>query len=254
MTEITTDNCIMGIANIYEISIGSFDLKQSGKILKAKSYAKFIEGKNILAATQKKCDELLQEVNRKSDQIIKDAEAKANEIIEQAKQTKKQEEERGYSAGFENGKQEISNEMMSFVSKSANSFSRLEEDVVEVVKSALRKIIGKIDKTELIVSVVKHSLQKIKTQKQATLKVAPGEAQTLRDKIQDLTKDSPVLEFLNIFADTHVQPGSCIVETELRVVDGSIPVELAAIENALSKAKSRTLWIINTTIIILLDT
>ncbi|MDR2779112.1 MAG: HrpE/YscL family type III secretion apparatus protein [Puniceicoccales bacterium] len=229
----------MGIANIYEISIGSFDLKQSGKILKAKSYAKFIEGKNILVATQKKCDEILQEAHRERDQIISDAKIKADEIIERAKQTKKQEEERGYSEGFENGKQEISNEMMSFVSKSANSFSRLEEDVVEVVKSALRKIIGKIDKTELIVSVVRHALQKIKTQKQATLKVAPGEAQVLRDKVQELTKDTPVLEFLDICADTHLQPGSCILETELGVIDASIPVQLAAIENALSKAKSR---------------
>jgi hypothetical protein len=52
---------------------------------------------------------------------------------------------------------------MTFISKSANSFSRLEKDGVEVVKSALRKMIGKIDKTELIASLVKHSLQKIKT-------------------------------------------------------------------------------------------
>ncbi|MDR1457770.1 MAG: HrpE/YscL family type III secretion apparatus protein [Puniceicoccales bacterium] len=238
MTKITPDNT-MGIANIYEISIGSFDLKQSGKILKAKSYANFTAGKSVLTTTKKKCDEIFQEANQKSNQIIRDAETKANEIIEQAKQTKKQEEERGYAEGFENGKQQISNEMMSFVSKSASSFSRLEGDVVEVVKSALRKIIGKIDKTELIVSVVRNSLQKIKTQKQATLKVAPGEAQVLRDKVQDLTKDTPVLEFLDICADTHLQPGSCILETELGVIDASIPVQLTAIENALSKAKSR---------------
>ncbi|MDR0742229.1 MAG: HrpE/YscL family type III secretion apparatus protein [Puniceicoccales bacterium] len=206
--------------------------------MKAESYAKFIAGKDILATTKKKCDEILQEASCKRDQIIREAEIKASEIIEQAKQTKKQEEERGYSEGFERGKQQISKEMMSFVSKSASSFSRLEGDVVEVVKSALRKIIGKIDKTELIVSVVRNSLQKIKTQKQATLKVAPMEAQILRDKVQDLTKDTPVLEFLDIYADTHLQPGSCILETELGVIDASIPVQLAAIENALSKARS----------------
>ncbi|MDR1891243.1 MAG: hypothetical protein LBQ23_03675 [Puniceicoccales bacterium] len=61
----------------------------------------------------------------------------------------------------------------------------------------------------------------------------------LCDKMQDVTKNSPVLEFLDIFADTHLQPGSCILETELGVIDASIPVQLAAIENALSKAKSR---------------
>jgi hypothetical protein len=44
---------MMGIANIYEISIGSFDLKQSEKIRKAKCYATLIADKNVLAATQK---------------------------------------------------------------------------------------------------------------------------------------------------------------------------------------------------------
>jgi flagellar biosynthesis/type III secretory pathway protein FliH len=91
--------------------------------------------------------------------------------------------------------------MMSFVSKSPNSFSKLDENFVKVVKSAFREIIGKIDKSELTVSVVRHSLQKLKTRKQATLKVAPGEAQTLRDKIQNLTKDSLVSNILDIFAD-----------------------------------------------------
>jgi hypothetical protein len=70
MTEITTDNCIMGITNIYEISIGTFDLKQSGKILEAKSYDKFIEGKNILAATQKNatssCKKLIEKAIKSS--------------------------------------------------------------------------------------------------------------------------------------------------------------------------------------------
>jgi hypothetical protein len=53
MTAIRTDNYFLGIGNISKISIGSFDLKQTGQILKAKSYAKFREGKNTLAATQK---------------------------------------------------------------------------------------------------------------------------------------------------------------------------------------------------------
>jgi hypothetical protein len=52
--------------------------------------------------------------------------------------------------------------MMSFVSKGANSFSKLDENVVEVVKSALRNIIRKIDKSKLIVSIVKQLLQKLR--------------------------------------------------------------------------------------------
>ena len=128
--------------------------------------------------------------------------------------------------------------MMDFVVKSANSFKKLEADVTEVVKVALRKIIGKLDKTELIINVVKNSLQKIKLQKQATLKVAPAEVAMLRDNMAEITKDTPTLEFLDIQADAHLKPGSCVLETELGVIDASIEVQLSAIENALAKVGS----------------
>ena len=99
----------------------------------------------------------------------------------------------------------------------------------------LRKIIGKFDKTELITNVVKNSLKKIKLQKQATLRVSPAEVAKLRDNVAELTKDTPTLEFLDVQADNHLKPGSCILETELGVIDASIDVQLSAIENALSK-------------------
>lgn len=228
----------MGFNDICEIKGKGFDLKPAGKVLKAASYAALTNCREILMSTQMKCQEMLQEAQRQGEEIVKIANEKAEKIVEDAKKSKKKEEKRGYSEGLETGKQEISNVMMDFVTKSANSFSKLEQDVSEVVKVALRKIIGKIDKTELIVNVVKNSLQKIKMQKQATLKVAPTEAQLLRDKMSEITKDTPVLEFLDICADAHLQPGSCILETELGVIDASVSVQLEAMESALMKMKS----------------
>jgi type III secretion protein L len=223
--------------DIYEICAGSFDLRRKRKILKARSYALLAKQEDILASMRAKCVEILQKANSDSATIISDAQRQANGIIEGAKQTKKEEEQHGYADGLETGKQEITNVMMDFVTKSASSFSKLEQDVTEVVKMAIRKIIGKIDKTELIVSVVKNSLQKVKMQKQATLKVSPSEAQLLRDKLLELTADTPVLEFLDINADAHLQPGSCILETELGVIDASISVQLEAVESALEKMR-----------------
>ncbi|MDR3144156.1 MAG: HrpE/YscL family type III secretion apparatus protein [Puniceicoccales bacterium] len=228
----------MAQADIYEIQIGGFDIGHAGKVLKAKSYAALTEGHEMLSSVRAKCDEILDEARKKSSDIVAAANAQAHGIIEEAKKEKEEEKKRGYSDGLETGKQEVSNVMMDFVTKSANSFAKLENDVTEVVKIALRKIIGKIDKTELLVSVVKNSLQKIKLQKQATLKVSPSEAQLLRDRVDELTKDTPLLEFLDICTDAHLKPGACILETELGVIDASISVQIEAIEGALSKARS----------------
>jgi hypothetical protein len=78
----------------------------------------------------------------------------------------------------------------------------------------------------------------------------------LRDKLHDCTKESPVLEVLEVLdvvTNTYLQPGSRILEAELGVISSSIPVQLAVIENALSKTQSRQLWRMNRTMIILLD-
>jgi type III secretion protein L len=229
----------MACDGIYQIQLGSLDLKSSGKVLKAESYATLLDASVLLASAKAKCVEILQNANAAAAGIIAAAQKQANEIVGTVKQAKKEEEKRGYDAGVAAGKQEISNVMMDFVTKSANSFSKLEKDVTEVVASALRKIIGKIDKTELIVSVVKTSLQKIKTQKHAKLKVAPAEAPLLRDRLTEITSgNSHVLQFLEITSDVHLPLGSCVIETELGVVDASVAVQLESIENAFAKIKS----------------
>lgn len=227
-----------GHNDIYEINLNGFDIATGGKVLKASSYATFAKCKDIIFSVKEKCDILLQEAQKKCDDIIHQAHEQAVKIQFDADVSKKEQEKRGYEEGMEQGKQEIANTMMDFVTKSSSSFSKLESDVTDVVKMALRKIIGKIDKQELIVSVVKNSLQKIKMQKHATLKVAPVDAPLLRDKITELTQDTPMIEFLDVCADAHLQQGSCILETELGVIDASIPVQLEAIENALINAKS----------------
>ena len=223
---------------IIEINSNELAFKLVGKVLKSESYFVISNCRNILQTTENKCKNMVSAAQSQSNQIIDKANQQASSIQKEAEKKKEEETKKGYDDGYNQGKKDISDVMMEFVTKSANSFSKLESDVTEVIKIALRKIIGKIDKTELILLVVKNALQRIKTQKQATLKVCPEEAPMLRDRINELTKDTPVIEFLDIFADAHLKPGDCILETELGIIDASVNVQLESVENALTKIKS----------------
>ena len=228
------------VSEIYKIKLGDFDIKHCNKVLKAKDYISVVDSLDVLSSTKSECSKILRKANEDRDKIIADANDEAKKIGEQANISKQNEEKKGYEEGLERGKQEIANTMMDFVAKSSASFSKLEKDITGVVKSSVSKIVGKIDKDELIVNVVKNSLQRIKMQKHATIKVAPSEAPILRDRIAELTKDSPMLEFLDICSDAHLSSGSCIIETELGVIDASVPVQLEAIQSALSTDTSMT--------------
>jgi type III secretion protein L len=122
---------------------------------------------------------------------------------------------------------------MEFATKGADSCAKLEKDVVDVVARASKKIWGDIDKNELIASVVTNALEMVKSQKQAVLKVSPSEATFLRDRVVELTKDTPSIKLLDVVSDAHLAPGSRLLETDLGAVDASSSVEIAAIEKLL---------------------
>jgi type III secretion protein L len=218
-----------------KIKLNKFDAASIGKVLKWNEYSSIVAAKELVASAKAECDAIIKDAKAERDKIISAANCEAGKIIETAKKTYEAEKNRGYGDGVSKGKEEMADQLMAFATKSAESFTKLEKDVIEVVTRAIRKILGDVDKNELITNVVKNALKLVKSQKQAVLKVAPSEARFLRDRVCELTKDTPGIEFLDIVSDAHLEPGSCLLETDLGVVDASIAVQIAAVEKSLGR-------------------
>lgn len=217
-----------------KIKLNKFDV-ESGKILKCADYASIVSAKTLVQEAEKEKDGILNGAKKQSEKIISDAKKQADKITAEAKSVYESEKKRGYDDGVADGKTEMADQLMALATKNADSLTKLEKDVTSVVIRAIKKIIGDIDKTELITSVVKNSLKMIKSQKQAVLKVAPSEAAILRDRVNELIKDAPNLDFLDIVSDAHLSPGACLLETDLGVIDASIDIQVAAIEKSIGR-------------------
>lgn len=218
-----------------KIKLDTFDVTASGKILKNQDYASIVSAKTLVSVAKKEQVTILKAAHEEYDKIIADAKKNAEKIVHDAQTTYESEKRRGYEDGLASGKAEMADQLMDLATKSADSFTKLEHDIVEVVIRAIKKILGDVDKGELITNVVKNSLKMIKSQKQVVLKVSTLEAAFLRERVSTLIKDSPGIEFLDIISDNHLSPGSCLLETELGVIDASIDVQIAAIEKSLGK-------------------
>lgn len=168
--------------------------------------------------------------------IIEEAKNRASMIVEDAKNIYESEKKRGYEDGMQAGKEEISRSMLDFAAKSVENFAKLEEDVVKLVTQALRRIIGEIDDKTLIINVVKNALKVVRNQKQVAIKLSPGQVADVRDKLASILGDSGGVNYVDIAADPRLPDGSCIIETEIGVVDASVEVQLAAIEKSMFKA------------------
>ena len=198
---------------IYQLKEG-FTISPTKKVIKAEEY-------------------LLQ---LKAEELIAKEKEEAQKIIEEAKRIYEKEKKRGYEEGLKEGKMHMTEQMLNMVSKSVNYFASVEEKIIKIVMTALKKIIGEIDRDELVVRVVKNALAAARNQKQVVIRVAPEQVEVVKKRINEIIAEFPAVSFLEVTADSRLKPGGCIVESEIGIVDASIDVQLEAIYRSLTRS------------------
>ena len=125
--------------------------------------------------------------------------------------------------------------MMDTVLSSVEFIENIENTVVNVVNQAVRKIVGDIDDGERITRIVQNALGNVRGQKRVTVRVCPADEQYVTNALAAMTAGS----YLTIIADPRLEKDSCILESELGVVDASLSTQLRAFETAFSKKIGR---------------
>ncbi len=169
-----------------------------------------------------------------AEEILDEAKKRAKDIVEQARQEAEQQKKQGYADGLEEGRLEHAEKIMETVLSSVEFIEGIESQLVHVVSMAIRKILGELDQKDLIVRIVQNALQSVQQQQKVTLRVAPEDEQVLRNYLMPMLQSSPGQgSFLDIIADVRLQANSCLLESELGVIDASLETQLKALENAL---------------------
>lgn len=173
---------------------------------------------------------------KEAERIIAEAKAKAEAMIEQAKRDHEAEKKKGFEAGFDEGKQEMANQMMALVRKNVDAFGGFEENIINLVMRIIKRILGEVGQENVIRHVVHNSLQLIRNQQQATIKVHPSQAATVRSAVDEFLKSNSGMQYLDVIVDPRLDCDSCVLETELGVMDSSLNVQLEAVRKALEKS------------------
>jgi type III secretion protein L len=102
----------------------------------------------------------------------------------------------------------------------------IERTVASVVIQSVKKIIGDLDDDERIVRVVHTALNTVRGQQKVTVRVAVQDEPAVSKALEAMTTGN----FLTVSADTRLERGRCILESDLGVVDASLQTQLAALE------------------------
>ncbi len=176
------------------------------KVLKAKDTAVLEEATHIIEAARDKA---------------RDIELRAQDVYQSRYQ-------QGYAEGLEAGKMENIEKVMETIMASVDFISQIENTVVDVVSQSVRKIVGEMDDADRIKRIVGTALGHVRGQQKVLVRVNPKEEPTVSASLAAMTSEA----YLNVVADPRLPTGSCILESDLGVIDASLETQLKALEKA----------------------
>lgn len=185
----------------------------------------------------------LEEINQYAENIIMEARAEADRILASAKaealevlnHAREQGEEEGYQSGLakiEEKKLQMDQELKLQLEKQQEEYEhtikQLEPQFADLTMKLVEKLTGVVveDKKDLILYLISRTLKPIRGPKQFLIRVSEEDAPVVsqhKETLTDLLSDDCTLE---IFEDPTLSKNQCFIETEDRLLDVSLDVQL----------------------------
>jgi type III secretion protein L len=168
--------------------------------------------------------------------LLRKAEEEAARIRAEAEETYLQRREQGHREGIEQGKAEMSAQVVATLGQSNEYLARIERALVDVVVRSTARVIGEFDQRERIERIVRQALDQIGQSHLVQLKVPPEQGEWMRSRVESLLTAFPRVKFLEVRTDSRIPADGCVLETEFAVIDATVETQLRAIEKALIQA------------------
>jgi len=177
------------------------------------------------------------EAARDARDVVAQAHEKAKQIIEEAERERDRVYEEARRAGNADGLCAW-NQALADMTKRADDLAKNWEDtMLELSVHIARKIIGEeLElRPETIVGIVREVIKGTRTGRHLSLQVNESDAEYVRARIDVLKQFLAGGGEIEIVASTRVQPGGCVIESELGIIDAQLETQLQCLEDALKR-------------------
>lgn len=171
-----------------------------------------------------------------ADNIIRDAVQKSKEIEEEARQAYAAEKERGYHDGLDLGRGEIASRLTELTAEYAESVTSLQESLIGILPSLVRKVIGTFDDADLVIKLVNGTVNSLSAEKKLRLSVSPVLADAVEQRKQQIMAAHPMIEFVEVVKNPNLDERICEVESESLSVRLDIDEQLEKIETIIQQS------------------
>ena len=174
-----------------------------------------------------------------AEKMIKEAELKVSEIEHEAYK-------KGYDAGREEGYKEGQAEVMRLIDRLGTVVSTavdIRDDLIrsseklmtEMILMISRKVIKDeiVERREIVINNIKEAIKRVKDRDRIDIRVNFADLDMTTAHKDELIKMMESLRKVNIYEDSRVERGGCIIETDVGAIDARISTQLDTIEEAI---------------------
>ena len=217
----------------------------------------FQQGMNVLNMEDVREEErarVQEETSLEMESMLADARAQAEEILqnarEQADEIRQQAQEEGRNAGFEQGQAEALKHLQEEALRQQEQFEQqqqklkeqeeaLEPKYAELMGALIEKITGVLceDKKDVIVYLIHQALNQLEKTKSVTLRVSKPDMLTVSAQKEQLRSCVSGEVDFDITEDDSLQENQCIIETDQRIIDCSLDVQLQNLKDQIRKGR-----------------
>ena len=194
---------------------------------------------------------VMDEIYEKAAKIISKAQEEAQEMIDNAYSEAENLRNRSKEEGLEEGKREGESKVAEQINQAMETLNEAIKQRKKIIKDAESelvrlslKIAEQIVRSEVslhkdvVLNIVTEAINRVSDRESIIIKVNKEDAEYIKnykDKIQGIVDG---VKNLSILEDSQVEPGGCVVETNLGYVDARISTKIELLEKALKKAES----------------
>jgi type III secretion protein L len=143
---------------------------------------------------------------------------------------------RGYETGLRDARAELSSQIAETKAQLEHSFTSLEGRIVQTVLKAVQQILASTSDRAMLEPLIRRVLAQSNTDTPLRLRVCADQFDAANEAVASLLKEFPQVEWIDVAKDPNAARGTCVLESEFGVIDGSIDTQLAALRRGLLNA------------------
>ena len=201
------------------------------------------QAKKEIDTARNTSEQMLERAKLEVERMVKETEMRVSEIEHEAYQ-------KGYDAGREVGYKSGSTETQRLINRLGIILSRAievrenlitdsEKQMIDMVLIIARKVIKDeiSERKEVVLHNIREALKRVKDRDRIDIRVNFEDLELTAAHKDELIKMIESLRKVNIYEDSRVDRGGCIIETEIGSIDARISTQFKQIEDAITNTE-----------------